>query len=76
MYNHFSFHSFHPNNIQKATKGKKGGKKSLVKYTIDCWQPVDDKVLDMATFEKFFKDRIKVKITVSFPPFIIIMVID
>ena len=31
-----------------------------MKYTIDCFSPVDDKVLDMATFEKFLKDRIKV----------------
>ncbi len=47
--------------LQKVgAKGKKGGKKNLVKYTIDCNQPVDDKVLDMSTFEKFLKDRIKV----------------
>ncbi len=31
-----------------------------MKFTLDCHQPVDDKVLDMATFEKFLKDRIKV----------------
>jgi hypothetical protein len=51
-------------NKQKAGgkgKGKAGGKKPTVKYTIDCFQPVDDKVLDMATFEKFLKDRIKVR---------------
>lgn len=48
---------------QKAGKkgGKAGGKKPTVKYTIDCFAPVDDKVLDMATFEKFLKDRIKVR---------------
>lgn len=33
-----------------------------MKYTIDCFAPVDDKVLDMATFEKFLKDRIKVRV--------------
>lgn len=33
-----------------------------MKFTIDCFQPVDDKVLDMATFEKFLKDRIKVRV--------------
>lgn len=50
-----------PSLFQKVgAKGKKGGKKNLVKYTIDCNQPVDDKVLDMGTFEKFLKDRIKV----------------
>jgi hypothetical protein len=46
-----------------ATKGgKKTGKKQLAKFVIDCWQPVDDKVLDMATFEKFLSDRIKVRL--------------
>jgi hypothetical protein len=57
--------------LQKVgAKGKKGGKKNLVKYTIDCNQPVDDKVLDMATFEKFLKDRIKVRSSLppSLPP--------
>jgi hypothetical protein len=45
----------------KPTKGKKTGKKPTVKYTIDCYQPVDDKVLDPASFEKFLHDRIKVR---------------
>jgi large subunit ribosomal protein L22e len=36
-------------------------KKAVVsKFTIDCWQPVDDKVLDPSNFEKFLHDRIKV----------------
>lgn len=39
---------------------KKSGKKSVSKFTIDCWQPVEDKVLDPASFEKFLHDRIKV----------------
>mmetsp|Transcript_118 Transcript_118/g.108 ORF Transcript_118/g.108 Transcript_118/m.108 type:complete len:124 (+) Transcript_118:86-457(+) len=45
-----------------ATKAapKKVGKKSTVKFTVDCWQPVEDKVLDPAGFEKFLHDRIKV----------------
>ena len=38
---------------------KKSGKKSA-KFSVDCWQPVEDKVLDMASFEKFLHDRIKV----------------
>lgn len=50
-----------PEPEQKAGGKAKGGKKPTVKYTIDCFQPVDDKVLDMATFEKFLKDRIKVR---------------
>lgn len=36
------------------------GKKSVAKYIIDCAQPVEDKVLDPAAFEKFLHDRIKV----------------
>merc|ERR1712196_28588 len=28
--------------------------------TIDCYQPVEDRVLDPASFEKFLHDRIKV----------------
>lgn len=39
---------------------KKSGKKSFAKFSVDCWQPVEDKVLDMASFEKFLHDRIKV----------------
>lgn len=36
------------------------GKKSTVKFVIDCTQPVDDKVLDVAQFEKYLQDRIKI----------------
>lgn len=39
----------------------KSSKKSLVKFVIDCTQPVDDKVLDVASFEKYLHDRIKVE---------------
>ncbi|KAL7579890.1 hypothetical protein ACA910_004897 [Epithemia clementina (nom. ined.)] len=35
------------------------GKKSTAKYVIDCTQPVDDKVLDVAQFEKYLHDKIK-----------------
>ena len=35
-------------------------KKSIVKFVIDCTQPVDDKVLDVASFEKYLHDRIKI----------------
>jgi len=31
-----------------------------VKFVIDCTAPVDDKVLDVASFEKYLQDRIKV----------------
>lgn len=31
-----------------------------MKFVIDCTAPVDDKVLDVASFEKYLQDRIKV----------------
>merc|ERR1712176_579059 len=34
--------------------------KKAVKFVIDCTQPVDDKVLDVAHFEKYLHDRIKI----------------
>ena len=44
--------------LQKVVK--KVGKKSIAKFTIDCHAPVEDKVMDPASFEKFLHDRIKV----------------
>ncbi len=35
-------------------------KKVVKKFTIDCAAPVDDGILDAASFEKFLTDRIKV----------------
>ena len=34
---------------------------SLLKYTINCAQPVSDKIFDISAFEKFLHDRIKVE---------------
>jgi len=39
----------------------KASKKAGVKFVIDCTQPVDDKVLDVASFEKYLQDRIKIQ---------------
>jgi len=39
---------------------KKSGKKSIAKFSIDAFLPVEDKVLDPAAFEKFLHDKIKV----------------
>ncbi|KAL7498724.1 hypothetical protein ACHAWT_008083 [Skeletonema menzelii] len=41
-------------------KAKGKAKKSTVKFVIDCAAPVDDKVLDIASFEKYLNERIKV----------------
>jgi large subunit ribosomal protein L22e len=38
----------------------KGGKKKAQTFTIDCGKPVEDKIMDIASFEKFLHDRIKV----------------
>merc|ERR1711957_336555 len=29
-------------------------------FTIDCSKPVDDKIMDIASFEKFLQDKIKI----------------
>lgn len=41
-------------------KSRKSSKKQTLKYVIDCYIPVEDRVLDPASFEKFLHDRIKV----------------
>ena len=42
-------------NFLQAPKGKK-----TVKFVIDCAQPVEDSVLDVAMFEKYLQERIKI----------------
>lgn len=39
-----------------APKGKKKG----ATFTIDCGKPVEDKIMDIASLEKFLQERIKV----------------
>ncbi|RQM26635.1 hypothetical protein B5M09_003301 [Aphanomyces astaci] len=46
-----------PTTMNKKTQA---GKKTVLKFTIDATIPVDDQVLDVASFEKFLHDRIKV----------------
>lgn len=41
-----------------AAKGAKS--KTTTTFTIDCTKPVEDKIMDIAQFEKFLLDRIKV----------------
>jgi len=49
----------------KATSGAQRGKvqkgKVTKKYTINCSQPVSDKIFDLSAFEKFLHDKIKVE---------------
>lgn len=44
---------------RKAAPGPKGKKKAQT-FVIDCSKPVDDKIMDIASFEKFLMDKIKV----------------
>merc|ERR1712070_63584 len=47
--------------IMPQAKPKKLTKrKQTLKFSIDCSQPVDDGIMDAASFEKFLLDRIKV----------------
>nr|CAB3455310.1 unnamed protein product [Digitaria exilis] len=37
-----------------------GKKKGSVSFTIDCTKPVEDKIMEIASLEKFLEERIKV----------------
>lgn len=39
---------------------QKGGKKNVLTFVIDCAKPVEDKIMDIASLEKFLQERIKV----------------
>ncbi|KAH6823969.1 magnesium/proton exchanger [Perilla frutescens var. hirtella] len=43
-----------------AAAGAKGGKKKGVSFVIDCSKPVEDKIMEIASLEKFLQERIKV----------------
>ncbi|GLJ33809.1 hypothetical protein SUGI_0679820 [Cryptomeria japonica] len=45
---------------KKGAAPTKGGKKKANTFVIDCGKPVEDKIMDIASFEKFLQDRIKV----------------
>jgi len=49
---------FHAQAIKKTKKIVK--RKQTLKFSVDCSQPVDDGIMDAASFEKFLQDRIKV----------------
>lgn len=40
--------------------GAKGGKKKQSTFVIDCGKPVEDKIMEIASLEKFLQERIKV----------------
>ncbi|KAL7597862.1 hypothetical protein Lser_V15G27410 [Lactuca serriola] len=39
----------------------KGGKKKIATFVIDCGKPVEDKIMEIASLEKFLQERIKVR---------------
>ncbi|XP_064999162.1 large ribosomal subunit protein eL22z-like [Musa acuminata AAA Group] len=43
-----------------ASATAKGGKKKGSTFVIDCAKPVEDKIMDIASLEKFLQERIKV----------------
>ena len=45
---------------KKVLKKVVRAKTKKIVFTIDCTSPVDDKVLDIASFEKYLNDRIKI----------------
>merc|ERR1712226_853675 len=47
---------------KSKAKGKKTATKAVKtnKFTIDCSEPVEDDIFDIASFEKFLHDRIKI----------------
>ena len=46
---------------KKSTTKKTLSKKQTQKFTIDCTEPAADDIFDIAAFEKFLHDRIKVE---------------
>jgi large subunit ribosomal protein L22e len=48
--------------VAAATKGGAGAgkKKGSVTFVIDCTKPVEDKIMEIASLEKFLQERIKV----------------
>merc|ERR1712087_515844 len=55
---HFACRRTMPKALTWAKKLVK--RKQALKFTVDCSQPVDDGIMDAASFEKFLLDRIKV----------------
>ncbi|XP_043474074.1 60S ribosomal protein L22-like [Leptopilina heterotoma] len=58
-----------PTKVQKAKapvgkkqhlRGKGQKKKVCLKFSIDCTHPVEDNIMDVASFEKYLHERIKV----------------
>ncbi|XP_013774143.1 60S ribosomal protein L22-like [Limulus polyphemus] len=47
-------------NVKHLQKGKGKRKKTQLKFIVDCSHPVEDEIMDVDSFEKYLKERIKV----------------
>ncbi|XP_071567755.1 large ribosomal subunit protein eL22 [Temnothorax nylanderi] len=45
---------------KQVLRGKGQKKKVSLKFTIDCTHPVEDNIMDVANFEKYLNEKIKV----------------
>lgn len=59
------FYRFNNKNViieqsDKMSKVTGKGKKKGATFVIDCGKPVEDKIMDIASLEKFLQERIKV----------------
>jgi large subunit ribosomal protein L22e len=50
----------HPQTKKVGAKKGSSGKQKQLKFTIDLWQPLEDKVIDPEAFKKYLSDKIKV----------------
>ncbi|CAG5118448.1 unnamed protein product, partial [Candidula unifasciata] len=47
--------------VGKSQSGKGGKRKKItLKYSIDCTHPVEDGIMDVANFDKYLRERIKI----------------
>ena len=58
----FAFFGFLQNKpkMSRGSAAAPKGKKKGATFTIDCGKPVEDKIMDIASLEKFLQERIKV----------------
>nr|CAD1828484.1 unnamed protein product [Ananas comosus var. bracteatus] len=49
-----------PRRRERGGGGGEGGKKKGSTFVIDCSKPVEDKIMEIASLEKFLQERIKV----------------
>ncbi|CAM8894654.1 unnamed protein product [Rhodiola kirilowii] len=48
--------------MSKGAAATKGGKNKAITFVIDCAKPVEDKIMDIASLEKFLQERMRIKV--------------